>query len=312
MRYIMSQTTVTKFRWQLEVAITNLTSLGVSPKDIFVIFIDAPDGDISTPSFIKDKYKVNVYQYAPDYDGFNKYRYIPYVKPWGLYRFFSENPKEIPYTYMYQDSDVVYRELIDESNLNVDSLHWTGSETGSYTGLAYIKSKGDNILKQMADYIGISPSIIEGLGDHVPGAQLVINTPDPQWFKASAELSQKLYYYLGTLEPEYKELYKQQGRPEEYVIQRWTAQMWTDVWIPASHGVQMRVSPEMDFCFATDTMETMNQRKIYHDAGVTDTDHDMFFKGKYDHGLSPFGQDFSYVNKNKASAFYVKAIEKVR
>ena len=312
MRYIMCQTDVTKFSWQLEVAITNLTALGVSPKDIFVILVDAPDGDIATGSRIANKYHVNVHQYAPDYANWAKYHYIPYVKPWGLYRFFEDHPEEIPYTYMYQDSDVVYRELIDESKLYIDAKHWIGSDTGSYTGLSYIKSKGEELVKLMADKVGVSPDTLEALGDTVPGAQLIFNSPDTEWFKASAIKSQELYKWLTEIEPEYKHKYSEAGNPDEYPIQRWTAQMWTDIWIPADNGVHMGVSPELDFCFATDDMETMNTRKIYHDAGVSSDDKDMFYKGQYDHGKTPFGEDFSFVNKNKASYFYVKAIEKVR
>jgi len=310
MRYIFSQTNVTKFKWQLEVAITNLTSLGVSPKDIFIILLDVPDGDPTTKPTL-EKYGVNVYQYPQNAVLFYKYWYIPYVKPYGLYLFFNEHPEAIPYTYMYQDSDVIYRELVDESKLNVDATHWTGSETGSYTGLAYIESKGDSLVKLMADKVGVTEDVIRGLGEHVPGAQVVFNSPNPDWFKASAELCGELYSYLGSIEPEFKKMYAEQGHPDTYPIQRWTAQMWTDIWIPANAGIHMSTSPELDFCFATDTMETMNKRKIYHDAGVSADDKDMFFKGKYDHGLEPFGQDFSYVNKNKASYLYVQAIEKV-
>lgn len=312
MRYIMCQTNVTKFSWQLEVAITNLTSLGVSPKDIFVILIDAPDGDIATEARIKTKYNVNTYQYAPDYFNWDKYHYIPYVKPWGLYRFFTDHPEDIPYTYMYQDSDVIYRELVDESKLHINAKNWIGSETGSYTGLSYIESKGKELVKLMADQVGVRESTIRDLGDSVPGAQIIFNSPDPEWFKQSSLKAQELYEYLSAIEPEYQHRYAEEGKPDEYPIQKWTAQMWTDVWIPANNGVNFTTSPELDFCFATDDMETMLKRKIYHDAGVTSNKEDMFFKGQYDQGKTPFGEDFSFVNKDKASYFYIKAIEKVQ
>lgn len=311
MRYIMCQTNVTKFRWQLEVAVTNLLSLGVPKEDIFVVLVDVPDGDISTGPMLRQRYGVTVDEFGMAYSYWNS-QYIPYVKPYGLWAFFNKHPEEIPYTYMYQDSDVVYRELPDESKLKVDATHWTGSDTGSYTGLSYIESKGKDLVDKMAKAAGVNPETIRELGDNIPGAQIVFNSPDPEWFKQSYIKCQELYTWLDSVESEYTARYSLEGNPDEYPIQKWTAQMWTDVWVPADNGIIWTTSPELDFCFATDDMKTMNERKIYHDAGISQGDKTHFFKGQYDHGKEPFGEDFSFVDPSTASYFYVQAINKVR
>lgn len=306
MRYIMSQTTTTKFRWQLKIAIGNLLSLDVPKEDIFVVLIEAPDGDPDTEKDIRSL-GVNVETYKFP-SSFTRYGYIPMVKPYGLYKYFSGHPEDVPYTYMYQDSDVIYRELIDESTLSVDATHWTGSDTASYVGLDYIKSKGEDLPQKMADACDIDVSIIENIGENAPGAQIIMNSPDPEWFKDSYEYCQKLYKELADLEPIYKEKYKLEGNPDEYPIQKWAAQMWTDLWFPAQGGITWSIDHQLDFCFATDTKERMDTLKIYHDAGVTADDKTHFYKGGYEHS-EPFGEDFSFVDPDSAQQLYIDAME---
>ena len=75
-------------------------------------------------------------------------------------------------------------------------------------------------------------------------------------------------------------------------------------------GVNVKTSPELDFIMPTDDISAWDKVKIYHNAGVTNMQPDLFFKGAFI-DKSPFGQNFDYVDKNKASIKYVDAIKKV-
>src|SRR5699024_12637212 len=54
-----------------------------------------------------------------------------------------------------------------------------------------------------------------------------------------------------------------------------------------------------------------NKNKIYHNAGVTQDMKDMFFKGDYIN-KDPFNEDFSHINRNKASYEYTKLITEAK
>lgn len=86
--------------------------------------------------------------------------------------------------------------------------------------------------------------------------------------------------------------------------------MWTDLWVPASHGISMTPSPLLDFAWATDTYKQVQEKNIYHDAGVGPDDKTKFYKGNYNYKL-PFHDDFNYVDQTSGSWFYVQQIEKV-
>lgn len=313
MRFIYAQPATMKFKWQMEVAITNLLSLGVHSKDIYVLFATEEDGDISydarIPDYIRNKYAVNVYG-IPDKREEMARRYIPSIKPYLLGRFFDENPKETPFSYMYQDSDVVYRALPDFKSLQVDATHWYGSDVSSYLDANYIDSKGSDLLDRMCDCIDIDSQVVRDLNEHSIGAQLLFNSsPASLWYE-SYQKSYTLYNYLDSIESEYTKRYVEEGRPKEYPVQKWTAQMWTDLWVPASHGIKMTPSKELDFAWATDTYQQVQKKNIYHDAGVGPDDKDKFYKGSYNYKL-PFHDDFNYVDQTSGSWFYVQQIEKV-
>src|SRR5699024_11730931 len=75
--------------------------------------------------------------------------------------------------------------------------------------------------------------------------------------------------------------------PGKYVIdkdtnlQKWTAEMWATLWNMPLFDVMPRAKKEMEFTWATDSIEKWNKNKIYHNAGVTQDMKDMFFKGDY-------------------------------
>ena len=313
MRFIYAQPATIKFKWQMEVAITNLLSLGVHSSEIYVLYAMNEDGDISydarIPDYIRDKYHVNVYGISDDREEVAR-QYIPSIKPYLLGRFFNENPEEVPYSYMYQDSDVVYRALPDFDSLQVSPTMWYGSDVSSYLDANYIDSKGDDLLDRMCASIDIDPKVVRDLNEKSIGAQLLFNSSSGSLWMESYKKSYILYNYLTEIEPEYTQRYVDEGRPQEYPVQKWTAQMWTDLWVPASHGIQMIPSKELDFAWATDTYKQVQAKNIYHDAGVGPDDNTRFYKGNYNYKL-PFHENFNFVNQESGSWFYVQQIEKV-
>ena len=63
-------------------------------------------------------------------------------------------------TVFYHDSDIIFRELPDFDSMNQD-MYWYLSDTVSYIGADYIKSKSADIFIDMCNLVKISPEVVE-------------------------------------------------------------------------------------------------------------------------------------------------------
>lgn len=147
----------------------------------------------------------------------------------------------------------------------------------------------------MASIVGVTVESLETINNNSGGAQWLIKNPTAEYWKKVYEDSNKIWKYFETLDSN---------------IQKWTAEMWAQLWNMMYFNIGPKVSREMDFCWATDPIDRWYETKIMHNAGVTEEMTDLFFKGKYVEE-SPFDDDLSFVNKDKVSSKYVEAIERV-
>lgn len=284
-RFIMCQPAIYRFEWELEVALTRLKKLGID--DIVLLF---SRHNSKTPVYLRDKYDVEVHVYD---DGRNDRNYIPSIKPYLWSRFLKEDRSRENDSYFYLDSDVIFREI---PKVDPDPNVWYGSDCGHYLGVEYIDSTGKGIFEEMCRIIGVDPDFIRSQNP-VIGAQWVISNPTYEYWNKVYEDSNRLYRYLNS------RTYSN--------IQKWTAEMWAQLYNVYYFGKTTEVDNELDFSWATDPVERYYETNIFHNAGVLEIHNDLFFKGKYTR-TSPFKEDFSFVNKNRASIKYVEAIKEVR
>ncbi len=283
-KYILCQPAITRFEWELEIFLTRMKKLGIT--NIILLFSKNND---KVPTYLKEKYNVEVHVYD---DNRKDKSYIPSIRPYLWARFLQEDRTRENETYFYLDSDVIFREV---PNVEPNDIVWYGSDCESYLGVDYIDSKGKGLLEGMCMRIGVDPEIIRRERP-VAGAQWVIKNPKFEYWLKVYEDSIKLYKYLNTM--------------PDNTIQKWTSEMWAQLWNTYLFGVNPKVNDELDFSWATDSVERYYDTKIYHNAGVIDDNQKLFFKGKYVH-KSPFNDDLSFVDSTKASVKYVEAIREV-
>lgn len=175
---------------------------------------------------------------------------------------------------------------------------WYCSDCNRYLNLDYIRSceNGDRILSEMAKIVNVTVESLKTINTNSGGAQWIIKNPTADYWKKVYYDSNKLYIYLRSIKTD---------------LQIWTAEMWAQLWNMMYFNIGPKIHSELDFCFATDPIERLKSAKILHNAGVTKQDTDLFFKGRYV-TKSPFEDDLSFVNQNKCSFAYVKAIEAVQ
>jgi hypothetical protein len=294
----MAQPAIKRFEWELEVCLTNLKSLGV--KNIILLFSQYDD---EIPKRLSKKYNIECYVYSDNRDDKS---YIPSIKPYLWWQFLKENPNMQNETYFYMDSDVIFREIPDFSKIEYNENLWVGSDTDSYLSPKYINSKGEDLLKKMADIIGVDYDKVAKLDGRSAGAQWIITKPTIDYWEKAYKDCNKLYTFFGSVEKEYID-----KNNKDYVpIQKWTSQMWADLWNILYFNKDVTISHELDFSWATDDIHRWDETKIYHNAGVVDDKGDLFFKGKYV-DKNPFDDDLSFINKNKCSYKYGEAIKNI-
>lgn len=289
MKYILCQPATNRFKWELDVCLTNLKSHGI--KNIVLLF---QKWDDNIPVYFKNKYGAEVHVYE---DLREDKSYIPSIKPYLWWQYLKEDPSRQKGKYFYMDSDVIFREKLDFRRLPVKDDVWYCSDCNGYLNLDYIRNctNGEQILHDMADIVGVTVESLETINHNSGGAQWLIKNPSAEYWKKVYEDSNKIYNYFKDLESN---------------IQKWTAEMWAQLWNMMYFNIGPKVVDEMAFCWATDPIERWEQTKIMHNAGVTKNDKDLFFKGKYI-DMTPFDEDLSFVDKSRVSSKYVEAIKRV-
>lgn len=303
MIYISVQPDIAYFHWQVELYLFNFLQVGIKPEDVHVIFLY----NGSTPSekgleMQKKNSLVNFFFYRDDRPDKS---YIPSIKPYGMYKHFFNQKGLCRKQIFYHDSDIIFKEKIKEEifSRNEENIQFM-SDTISYIGYDYVKSKGEEQLRKMAEVVGISVDTIRKNQSSSGGAQYILsNVSSVYWWKVYED-SNKLYWLMDRESVKQKDL-----RKGDFPIQKWCAEMWATLWNLWYFRAQTKVHRELDFCSATTPISEWDKVKILHNAGVTELDREeMFFKGDYIN-KSPYEVDLSFVNPQYCSHKYSEKIK---
>ena len=293
MRYIYAQSAHLRFQWELDVALTNLYSLDPNA-DVVVLFSDVGGESQRVYEHITSRYpQAEVHMYLdtrPDKE------YSATHRPFLWYCYLSEDPAREKAVYFQSESDVIFRELPDFSKIKFNRLNWYGSDCGGYIDGKYLASvkRGNEIIEAFARIIDVPRVVIEKTPG--AGAQWILVEPSAAYWLKVYEDCNKLYRYL-------------QGVDSN--IQKWTAEMWAQLYNAPYFGIKQHISKELSFCRPTDPVAEWDRVKMLHNAGVVGELGDvMFYKSKYV-TETPFAEDLSWVRRDKASIKYVEAIKKV-
>lgn len=287
----MCQPSIKRFEWELEVVITNLKNLNVT--EVVLLFAEF-DPSVSFNLLKKYPYlKIFIYKDLRDDTS-----YIPSIKPYLWYRFLEANKEYENEDFLYIDSDVIFREMINYEQFLTSGNVWYGSDCSGYLSYDYILSttNGKQTLNDMSKIVGISLDAIKEIGDNCIGAQLIVRKPKAIYWKKVYEDSNKLHHYFNGIDSN---------------IQKWTAEMWAQLWNLPYFNIVPKIDKEFNFSWATDDITEWKKCKIYHNAGVLPEMENLFFKGFYT-DCTPFDDDLTYVDDKKCSYHYARAIEMVK
>lgn len=270
--YICAQPAILYYEWHLEVMVHNFRKNGVRDDQIHIVLGKTDSNSPSVFERLRQKYP-NIT--IGLYDDTRASRvYISSLRPNILKQHFEEHPHLSNHAAFYHDCDMVFTKPVNWDTFLSDDV-WYVSNTTSYIGARYIKSKELNIFQEMCDIVGVSTDKVESEEQNSGGAQYIMKGVTTEFWEKVERDSENLIKYFNRKAKEYV------GIPEYHPIQAWTADMWSVLWNGWYFGHDIKVVPEMNFCWPTNQIIEWDRNSIYHNAGVISPNNGMFYKSQY-------------------------------
>jgi len=310
------------YAWQIEVMLTNFEKLEIHQEfDIQCLFAfntnESNWGEgMETIKKIQQSFKgVAEFFYYHDKRNY-QISYISSIRPNLLKQHFKFAPTLSKRTIFYHDCDIVFTKYPDFiKNYVQDDMNWYVSDTISYIGYDYIVSKGEDVLDKMCEIVGINKNVVKENQNDSGGCQYIMKGLDWQFFEKMEKDCEKLYKEISELSSQ--KIIEQRhtidtNNPTSFTpyheLQIWCADMWCILWGAWMRGYKTNIIPEMSFIWATDSIDIVKEKYIYHNAGVVDEMKEThFYKGDFRSSL-PYEIDFDKYNKTMASHFYLECI----
>jgi hypothetical protein len=282
------------FLWQMLVQMNNFKKFGLEHDVIYVIGKNSMQkSSILTNIMLKSNVRCNFYVYSDERDN---PQYSSTLRPHILAKFFEEYPDMQKETFLYLDPDVIFTKKPKLNDLINDDI-WYVSDTRSYIGVDYIKSKSLALFEEMCQIVGIDPAIVEANDDSAGGAQYVMKNVTVEFWKKVEKDSEELFRCMVNTSGKYS---------PQHPIQAWTADMWAVLWNAWYFGHETKIVKKLDFCWATDVIERWKKTNIYHNAGAVVNNGVYFLKTQ--HQISPFNKELT-CSEEYCSSNYVKEIK---
>jgi len=272
----------TYYLWQCLVQINNFMKYGLDEDTHYIISTHNPSSALQ--SLINcDKIKSKFHIYKDERQG---HSYPSSLRPHILIKFFRDHPEFNNEIIFYTDPDVIFTKKLDFTEMIKDD-YWYVSDTRSYLDSKYIKSKSEQLFKEMCEIVKISPYIVAANDDAAGGAQYLMKGLNVEFWEKVFDDCEKLYRHMKDTEKIYH---------PEHPIQAWTADMWAVFWNGLYFGHKVKISKDLDFCWATDNIKRWNETYIFHNAGVPGKSDTHFSKIEYQ--ISPFNKEIARNNDN--------------
>jgi hypothetical protein len=322
--------------WQTVVQHYNFIKSGIDMSKVIICVEYEDKSDSKFASFCSESGATCLY-FKKDYDR----KYLVTCRPMLFYKMFSIMPFLEKEYIFYHDSDIIFRILPNFSQMmNNDKKEYFLADTISYIGYNYLKQKGNTILNDMCYTANIDRQIIIKNNSSSGGGQYFGCGTNASYWKEVAKDCESLYSLMTNTKEIYKtELveYHKTHKPnseginntntveglnsfyEKNKIQMWTAGMWAELWNLWKRGFTTKVTEELDFSWATDSVNVYYKKPIMHNAGALKNSN-LFVKGSYINSkvatidlskITVSSTSYIYALEVKKAITYWKAVRKI-
>jgi len=315
--FVSAQPYIPYFHWQCEVYLNNFLDFGIPKENIHVLFGIQDDTKLSSGGQKLKKYTKNIFTFQDQRD---KKHYIPSIKPFLIYKWLKQNKKRGKLLFVH-DSDITFNSLPNFDELIDDHINYV-SDCRGYLNYNYLRSCDNRyyekhsdkiyngqLIREMCDIIGVEPRTIRDQNDNTGGAQYLLKDQDWQlWYKIYKN-SNLLFDRIKRFDNEYP--------IENGQLQIWTAEMWSILWNQWFMDKEVKISNELNFCWASDKIINCEDKKIFHLAGVVENmKKNSFYKGDFidSNPLTLLKHNinfFDFIDKDSATNLYVEWMKNV-
>lgn len=298
--YISVQPAEPYFLWQLEIQLHNFRQIGIDMENVHVLLGYKPSNGL--PSLFDKLIKKSDAKFYFYSDTRPKgYQYTSSIRPHLLKKHFESFPNLSERTIFYHDSDIIFRERIEENKFQKDNI-WYLSDTINYLSASYLDSFGKDLLVNMCSVMDISPKKVIDNILNTGGAQHIMKNVNSNYWNDVEKDSEAIFIFLTQ---------HNANREDNKKIQVWCADMWALLWNAWKRNIETRIDPELDFCWPKDHISKWYSTKILHNAGVFQKDKNEYFcKLIYKH-TKPYFIDYSNLKTNTCSEIFVSKIKEL-
>ena len=272
MIYICAQPATQYFGWQVDVMLHSFVTTGVNLLDVHIV--GAIQGGVDK-YFIKLKNKYPEVLFSFYEDTREDKKYVSSIRPHILKKHFEKHSYLENETIFYHDCDIALTKPIDFSGMLEDNFSYL-SDTTSYIGYNYIKSKGEDVLDKMCSIMNVHKEVVKINQNNSGGAQYLIKKVNSKFWENVEKDSCNLFNGITELNNE-----KLKKDPNYHTLQIWCADMWAVLWNLWKINKDTKVHEKLNFSWSVNNVKEWHVNALYHNAGVTAKSKDLFFKGKY-------------------------------
>lgn len=311
-RFICAQPATLYYSWQIEVMLNNFIEIGINLNDVDIVC--AIENEVPFEwEILSETYSARFFFYN---DTRFRKNYISSIRPNILKQHFLKNLHLKNEVIFYHDCDIIFtknpNEWITEEMRNDDI--WYGSDTVSYIGYDYIKTKGDDVLKLMTNIVGINVKVVKENNLNSIGAQYLLKEINHYFWERVENECETLFHDITNLNDvkissERKNGLDNQNLKEYKPLQIWCADMWALLWNGWKMGKKTVCHSNFDFSWGNSDKTEFFEKNIFHNAGITDDVSGYFFKSNYTEKL-PYNENLK-LNEDSASLQYYELIQRV-
>lgn len=289
MIYICAQPAWFYYSWQIDIMLNSFKKIGLDDEIHIVSGFQTKIHE--NFANLEKKYPNVSFFYYPD----TRYepKYVSSIRPHLLMKHWKANPWLKDHTIFYHDCDIALTRKLELPNDDVCYL----SDTKSYIGHEYIKSKGDDVLKLMCGVANINQRTLKERQNESGGAQYVLKGIDRGYWAEVYKDAENLFKAVTRLNNK-----KKKADPSYHELQIWCADMWAVLWNLWKRNKKTEIIPEMEFTWANNNIDDWDKNAIYHNAGVTDEKSGMFYKAIHQLELPP--NDLEIDEKYASKKYY--------